>query len=215
MQLQLDKYQSWLVHRKISPRISMGAGIGLQRPRRSSQGSQFTDVTHVVPAMRRIYLVSRGGADGNTVAWMIGRNGTGQPSVIQRWLENPPCFADVPSTSSSLRGFSDVPAKCLRLQSTIAMEDHHCRNFSDIYTRFYKVNHPYNTWTVFHNYVASDRRWNGLNHVTTVSQHRKRYGFLAKSWPRVGMQTSRWPRHVWSQGQNLAKVPNMLVDMAV
>lgn len=34
-------------------------------------GSQFTDVTHVVPAMRRIYLVSRGGADGNTVLFEL------------------------------------------------------------------------------------------------------------------------------------------------
>ncbi|CAJ1356901.1 unnamed protein product [Effrenium voratum] len=33
--------------------------------------SQFTDVTHVVSAQERVYLVSRGGADGNTVLFEL------------------------------------------------------------------------------------------------------------------------------------------------
>eukprot|EP00913_Durusdinium_trenchii_P026703 g25052.t2 len=117
--------------------------------------SQFTDVTHVVKALGKIYLVSRGGADGNTVLFELQEKPLSERLdvlVKKRMFE---WAAEVALTSN---GAPEVTAEIYRQHGDALFEKRAYDQALQIYAKTVDLGLPLEPSYVVERYLDAQRR---------------------------------------------------------
>eukprot|EP00435_Cladocopium_sp_Y103_P060326 s1285_g22.t1 len=150
-------------------------------------GSQFTDVTHVVPAMRRIYLVSRGGADGNTVLFELREKPlTERLDVLvkKRMFE---WAAEVALTSKAA---PEVTAEIYRQHGDALFEKRAYDQALQIYSKTVELGLPLEPSYVVERYLDAQR----IGHVAQYLKKLHEKASCGFPWPSLGSRVSRHGR---------------------